>query len=127
SAALRLDTLCPSTPVTVRTACPVIPLRTHGPAGFRYRLSAIMPPRGWRGIFHTWPIGWPPCGLGVPPPRVPSGRLEPRRLGRNTSRQVSVRQTPNGEVPCCVPERRTRLIAGPYERCPTSGGRAIGV
>jgi hypothetical protein len=109
---------------------PLVPgsrLQTHGPAGSGDRLSVIMQPHRWMGPSRRPPIGWPQRGPGVRRPRVPSGLLEPRPLCRSTSRQASVREMPNVEAPGCVPGRRTRLIAGRWSRCPTSGGRAIDV
>ena len=86
-----------------------------------------MRPCRWRGSSRRLPIGWPPYGPGVRRPRVSLGLVAPRPLGRSTSRQASGRETPNGEARCCVPRRRTRPIAGPYRRCPTRAGTAIGV
>ena len=94
---------------------PLVPgsrLQTHGPAGSGGRLSVIMRPRRLMGTSRRPPIGWPQRGPGVRRPHVPSGLLEPRPLCRSTSRQASVRETPNVEAPGCVPGRRTRLIAG---------------
>jgi hypothetical protein len=94
---------------------PLVPgsrLQTDGSAGSGGRLSVIMQPRRLMGTSRRPPIGWPPRGPGVRRPHVPSGLLEPRPLCRSTSRQASVRETPNVEAPGCVPGRRTRLIAG---------------
>ena len=75
-------------------------------------LSVIRRPRRLRGTCYRRPIGSPPRGLAVGRPRVRPGRLEPRLPCRNTSRQASVREMPNGEAPDCVAGRRTRLVAG---------------
>jgi hypothetical protein len=65
-------------------------------------------------------IGWPQRGPGVQRPRVTSGLLEPCPQCRSTSRQVSVRETPNAGAPGCVRGRRTRLVDGRWSRCPTA-------
>ena len=93
----------------------------------RSAVVIIMRLRRLMGTSRRPPIGWPQRAPGVRRPRVTSGLLEPRPQCRSTSCQASVSETPNVDAPGCVRGRRTRLIAGPWARCPTSGERATGV
>ena len=74
-------------------------LQTHGPTGpcgpEGDQLLVIMRPRRLTGTSRRPPIGWPQRGSGVRRPRVTSTLLKPRSLCRSTSRQASVRETPN--------------------------------
>lgn len=89
-------------------------LQTHGPAGSGGRLSVIMQPHRLMGTSRRPPIGWSQRGPGVRRPHVMSTLLEPRPLCQSTSRQASVRETPNVEARGCVRGRRTRPIDGPW-------------
>ena len=112
-AALISDTVLP---VHWATRDPLLPgnrLQTNRPAGCGGRLSVIRQPRRWMDTSRRSPIGWPRSAPGGRRLHVPSSLLGPRPLCRSTSRQASVRETPNGAAPGCVPGRRTRLIAGP--------------
>ena len=86
-------------------------LQTHGPAGPRGRKggqhSLVTRPRRLTGTSRRTPIGWPQRVPGVRRPHVTSGLLAPRPLCRSTSRQASVRETPNAEARDCVRRRRT--------------------
>jgi hypothetical protein len=59
-------------------------------------------------------------------PGATSGLLGRCLRCQSIFRPASVRGTPNVEAPCCAPGRRTRLIAGPWARYPTSAERATG-
>ena len=103
----------------VRRAVPGSPglrLQTHGPAGPRGRNggqhSVVTRPRRLTGMSRTTPIGWLQRVPGARRPRVTSGLPAPRPLCRSTSRQASVRETPNAEARGCVRRRRTRPVDG---------------
>jgi hypothetical protein len=74
--------------------------------------SVVMRPRRLTGTSRRSPIDWPQRASGVRRPHVPSTLLEPRALCRSTSRQASVRETPNGEGRRCVRGRRIRRVDG---------------
>ena len=74
--------------------------------------SVVTRPRRLTGTSRTTPIGWLQRVPGARRPRVTSGLPAPRPLCRSTSRQASVRETPNAEARGCVRRRRTRPVDG---------------
>ena len=78
------------------------------------------------GSSRTTPIGWLQRVPGARRSRRTSGPLVSCPPFRNTSRQASVRETPNAAAHGCVRRPRTPPGDGRGPCCPTGGGRAIG-
>jgi hypothetical protein len=80
-------------------------LQTHGSVGPGGRKegqhSLVKQPRRLTGISRTTSIGWLQRVSGVRRPHVTSGLPAPRPLFQSTSRQASVRETPNAEARDC--------------------------
>jgi hypothetical protein len=74
--------------------------------------SMVTRPRRLAGIPRTTPFGWLQRVSGARRPRVTSGLPGPRPLFQSTSRQASVRETPNAEARDCVRRRRTLPVDG---------------
>ena len=92
-------------------------LQTRGPAGPVVGTRSALPDQAAASIEGHVPqtaerLASTRARVRRPP--VTSGRPAPRPRCRSTSRQASVRETPNGEARGCVPGHRTRLIAEPW-------------
>ena len=101
---------CPSTRGTCEPRFPASPPDTRTRAVSRGRNDghAAAPTDGSR----TTLIGWLQRVLGARRPRVTPDLPALRPLFRSTSRQASVRETPNAEARGCVRRRRTPPVDG---------------
>jgi len=107
----------------VRRAVPVLPASASGrtsPWGPRGRNGGqhSLVTRRLTGMSRTMPIGLLHRVSGARRPRVTSGLPAPRPLCRSTSRQASVRETPNAVARGCVRRPGAAPAVLPYEAVP---------